>query len=115
MLQKKGYHAKLTELKSKQKIWYAVRLGSFTSKKSAINEAKIISNKENIEVALINNGIMTQIIRSKRKENIRNAALAESVQKMTSKKLRSSSSSMYSFQVGDLLSKKNALKQKNEI
>ena len=128
LLKKKGYQIKLVRLKSKNRYWHAVRLSKFTNEKLAIEKANEISNKENIEVALIKNGIVKKIIRSKQKKSLTNSKSVRKNQKGSSRRLAhkkainngvkkqaSTTPKMYSFQVGGYLKKENAEKQVKKL
>ena len=123
-LRKKGYAPKSVELVSRQKTWHAVRMGGFADGNRALKKAKEISDKENIKVALIQNGKVKQMVRPGRKELLTSGKATEKrregggageVRKGAGEKRVSTPSPMYTFQVGGLLSKENALKQKRKL
>lgn len=129
-LKKKNFNPRMFIQESGGKTWFNVRLGSHETIDQAIKIGQDFSNGQNTEVAIIHNNKVKQVIRpvnaGKKKvvslnQDLKKPAVIKKSKKETADKKnvaeikKAPNKNLYSFQVGGLLSKKNALRQKKKL
>jgi len=129
-LRKKNFQPNLYIQETKTRTWYTVRLGPYEKIAEAVESGQGFSDSENTEITVIYKDKVTRVIRpvDKEKSKVRS-------QKPDSKKIKDGKKNqeetaiikkeikpekklkkkLYSFQVGGLLSKKNALRQVKKL
>lgn len=129
-LKKKGHNSNLFIQKNSGNNWYTVRLGAYKNLKKAITESNNFSADQNTEVAIIYKNRVVKVIRPKNSKqtppislnaNLKSPQVEikhKALTKPASAKIKTkevSKKKLYSFQVGGLLKRKNAQRQKKKL
>ena len=129
-LKKKSLNPRLFTQESDGKTWFTVRLGSHEKNDQAVKAGQDFSNRQNTEVAIIFNNKVKRVIRpvnaGKKKvvslnPDLKSLVAVKKIKKEAAAKAKAAKfkkaakQKLYSFQVGGLLSKKNALRQKKKL
>ncbi len=117
-LTQKGYSPKITVSNSKGKQWNIVRLGPFSDKASAVKVADRVSKQEKLSaIVFLNSKIVKNI--SPKRENTKKVKTPKTPHAKntlrSTHRIKYDKKARYSFQVGGLHTKKNALKHKTRL
>jgi len=129
-LREKNYKPNLYIQETKTKTWYTVRLGTHEKLAKAVEAGQRFSNSEKTEITVIYKNKVARLVRPVNTGKSKMISLKPDLKKVRNKKKiqektaktkkeikpeKKINHKLYSFQVGGLLNKKNALRQKKKF
>jgi len=110
-LKTKGYRPTLVIVKTPAKTWNLVRVGSYTEKQAAVAAAKKFTATEKMETAVVKDKTIVKMqannSQPEQEESIAKAMMPETLVKFEPEK--------FTYQVGGLRTKANAIKHKDDL